>query len=523
MGGDLAPAQVVIAPGLFADRFLVEGPNEAIDLATGHRVWLRLISPAGRPALERWFARCAAIADLSHPHVVALADFGEAGRAGYFEAWGCHPPPFRRWRGRDAATDLALDSAARYLTSHGMSVGGVRWGRVIDRGGRPAVRLDEEPQAWAGDDPPRGLAVFAAAPRHGAEVHGTDLVARLSDVLDAGVAGRPRSLRFSLPRGAEEGAVVHALARCSRLRGYVPLCAAVVTGVARGTACEAWRQAVEGRHVLVLQPAGPAESRRDAAMFFLSLGLSSDRPHVLLNLDSADTGRQPFAQALPVAARPLRLREEAVPYASDLIASTWSPVVLARGGAPDHRVRTFIAAAAAGRHAQAERWLRETEGRCARRQENGGAGEAALLLGRLMLMRGRLTEAQRSLDGARAHFERARLWPRAVATGVFCGLLATDGGRFVEAESALRAAALAAAELRDESTQAFATLALARCLLWQERPDEALDGLRAVSAADSPSAGGEEAQIDEWRRLGTASCARERPYGVVPGEPLANL
>jgi DNA-binding NtrC family response regulator len=57
---------------------------------------------------------------------------------------------------------------------------------------------------------------------------------------------------------------------------------------------------------------------------------------------------------------------------------------------------------------------------------------------------------------------------------VYLGLAWTDDGRLCEAEAVLRAAAMAAEEGGPTHVHEFAQLALARCLVWQHRWDEAL-------------------------------------------------
>ena len=48
-----------------------------------------------------------------------------------------------------------------------------------------------------------------------------------------------------------------------------------------------WRDAIRGRHVLVLQAGRRPVESTDAALYFLELGLASDRPHVLLQVNAA--------------------------------------------------------------------------------------------------------------------------------------------------------------------------------------------------------------------------------------------
>jgi DNA-binding NtrC family response regulator/tetratricopeptide (TPR) repeat protein len=535
VGDDLATLPGVMTPVLFADRFLV-GPSErVVDLGTGEPVWIRRLAFTDHETRDAWLARAAALSALSHPHLVALADFGAAG-SGYFEAWHCPPPPHAPWRDRDAPTASALQSAVALLLAHGIGAGALRWAHVIDHGGRLAYwpggcegrattvregdevsclnRLLESCAGSRDDHVPRSRLNAAAARGTVAATETNELVERLAEVLDAGVCGRPRGVRFALSSAAPRPVTVTALARCARLRGYVPVSARLLRGMlAPGD--DRWRAAIDGRHVLVLQAADDGLSA-ESGMFFLSLGLGNDRPHVLLTLATASARpREPVGRAW----RPVRVREESAPYSSDAVIAPWTPSLVSGMRYRDPRPRALLDAAAGGRHAQVERWLREAEGRCARRRDDAGAGEAALALGRLLLLRGRLPEASRAFGAARGHFEIARLGSRAVCAGVFSGLVLTDGGRFCDAESALRAASVAAASVGDDRARAFAMRGLARCLIWQGRHGEAIECLRAASAPASGNRSSlDDPVAEEWRRLGTAACARERPSGTVARE-----
>lgn len=525
---------------LFADRFLMVADAEAVDLATGRPSWIRPVAFDSRPALDDWLAHCSALLELAHPNLVPLADFGPAGRSGYFEAWACPAPPWPRWRGRDVATAAALESAVGLLLSHALTVGRLRWTHVLDAGGRPGVvplwedgalrgtsleearagRLAQQARSLArlvesclvhpsGPRPVRRCSTVTAAGLR-------ETTAQLAEILDSSVSGHPRAVTFPVARSSDDrDAMARAMARCARLHGYVPLCAALL-GDERRRAPARWRDCIDGRHVLVMT--GEVSTRRDVAALFLRLALTSDRAHVLVRLEP------PGLPAVTTgwAAKPpaLRVCERQVDYAPEDTCSSW------RTGHSDPRLHAgrggaIAMAAARGRHAQVERWLRDTLGRSARRQDDATAGEAGLSLGRLLLMRGQWPEAWRWFDEARSHFERAGLGAGAVRAGALCGLAWTDGGRFRDAEAVLRAAVIAASELGDEPAGAFASLGLGRCLLWQGRIDEAFETLSRVPAAARESVPADEPVLAEWRRLGAAGHARERPAAAAPPHACA--
>ncbi len=562
----------VMEPLLFADRFFVTQPEQAIDLATGDPVWIRRVSLANRRAQDAWLRRCAALSALSHPHLVPLADFGPAGQASCFEAWVCSHPP-SRWKARDPFTAASLTEVAAFLMSRGLAPGRLQWASVIDRSGRLALMPDDETgltlaedrdgdiagersaarlarQArrlealvadCGGPDGHSGPAGLTLRPSYGADPprafgeQAAELTERLIDVLKGGVSGRPRVVRFAIGNGPVRMVLWRMLARTSRLQGYIPVASAVLQGDGlHALAHERWREAVVGRHVLLVHPGTGSHADVDAALFFLSLGLSSDLPHVLLHIEEPSMA---CGSSSPAAwageSRTLRVREESAGYltgspagASLLpVPATVPPPIQAWTPGRSHDARysspvtlAVFDAAASGRHAEAERLLRETMGRSARRHDEPAAGEAALALGRLLLVRGQLTPALRAFDVARQHFEQARLAARAICAAVFMGLGWTDAGRFSEAEAGLRSAAIAANEMSERSTHAFAGLALARCLYWQDRHAEALEWLRPPSSAghtpDEPAVEPVTIASAEWMRLGRATCVRERLCGA---------
>ncbi len=506
---------------VFADRFVVGPSGEAVDLATGEAVWLRRVSPAGRGQADTWLGRCAALSAFWHPNIVPLVDYGAVGRDGFFEAWAC-PRAAKRWKRRDEATAGAIAAAMAFLSSRSLSTGRPARHGVLDLDGRPVllpgdkIGLPIEP-ARDGELRRRGAPVERTL-AHGSLAEISDgltvaCVSRLMDVLDAGVSGRPRTVRLDI-QGREPGRLLPwAFARAARLHGYIPVGSRMLqregedrSGIGR------WRDAVRGRHVLVLQSEGPSIESTDAALYFLDLGLSSDRPHVLLQVNGGSRRTAEHGGAV--------VREPPAAYVSSTSVvpggeRAWpSGAVIARSGFRD-RSAAILEAADAGRHAQAERLLRDALGSSARRHDDGAAGESALALGRLLLVRGQPAEAFRVIERAREHFSRARAADGAVCAAVFAGLAWTDDGRLREAEAALRAARIAAVEISQSLLDQFAGLALARCLYWQRRSEEARDCLGVIQVAsslepDTPAG----ALAPEWARLERATCARERLQGA---------
>ena len=458
-----------MTPRLVADRFLEVRPGEAIDLATGRTACVRTTRFAGRAEEAAWLGRCEALSRLCHPGLVRLADYGALDRRRGFEAWDCRPPLRRPGSG------------------------------TRRRGGVPALVVPDE--------------------------DARELACRLDDVLVGGVSGRPRACRLRLPGGARGAALVHLLARASRLRGYVPISPAFAAWARASVPRRpSWWTALRARHVLVLDVFDEGAHGRDAALLFLSLGLASDRPHVWLRL--AAPAQVPGAGRVESGAGdsgPSGVREEAAAYAAAGAADRGRPLSGTGGDDPGGAApglprlaracgaaaEAIERAASSGRHAQAERLLREWWGRFTRRRDDAAGGETALALGRLLLLRGRAADASRALEDARERFDRARLADEAAGAAVFVGLAWTDQGRFEPAEAAVRAAGIAAARLSIPSLEKFASLALVRCLYWQGRLPEAAECLAGLApelyGAGAPGSLGD-------------LCARERLDGALPDE-----
>jgi DNA-binding NtrC family response regulator len=125
--------------------------------------------------------------------------------------------------------------------------------------------------------------------------------------------------------------------------------------------------------------------------------------------------------------------------------------------------------AATGRHAAAERLLRESLGGLVRRGDHA-AGEAAIALARLLMTRGRLVPALEVLAFAERALERPDTFDVALRVAVLKGHIRTDLGQFDLAERTLRGAWQASGPKADARG---AAAALARCLFWQEKFDDA--------------------------------------------------
>src|SRR5262245_8560911 len=124
-----------------------------------------------------------------------------------------------------------------------------------------------------------------------------------------------------------------------------------------------------------------------------------------------------------------------------------------------------------GRHAAAERLLRDVIGALLRRRALVPAVQALLSLGRLVLERGRATDAERLFDEAAGHAHAGHDEALSLSARIWQAAARTDAGQLTAAESLCRAALVTGALSAAERARAHATLA--RILLWQSRVDEA--------------------------------------------------
>ena len=129
------------------------------------------------------------------------------------------------------------------------------------------------------------------------------------------------------------------------------------------------------------------------------------------------------------------------------------------------------ALAARGRHAAAERELRELAGALARRRASRDAAAVLVRLGRLLSERGRALAAVRAFEAASALADDANDEVQAAEARVWLATSKTDMRQLAEAEALCRAAsrAFAAGDARAH----WAAAVLARVSLWQGRSDEA--------------------------------------------------
>ncbi len=271
------------------------------------------------------------------------------------------------------------------------------------------------------------------------------------DLLDHGCDGEPRWVTLDSTDAQAAARLVRLVTSEAERRGYVPVAAERVPALVR-----ALPQEMRHRTFLLLQTCAAGTSADPSSL--LAVAALNARPHVLVTITVAGP---------PEAAPPL-LREARTIYASD------RPMV--RPISPDSqkylaRADQAFALARTGRHEPAIRMLREAVAALARRRDAEAAARTSVLLGRVLLERGRADDAAMSFSDAVAHLEPLQPADAAVAR-VWIAIGRTDAGQLTEAEGLLRATRLAGL-WPDEAARRWADAALARCLVWQDRCAEA--------------------------------------------------
>jgi DNA-binding NtrC family response regulator/tetratricopeptide (TPR) repeat protein len=472
---------------IIADRFVASGPAW-LDLATGSIVRMHIAQAGAVRDQLIWSARCSLQANLRHPLLNPLVDFGIVDRLRTFEAYEPRGPA----RASGSAAELLLAHAVRFLEAHAVEL--------------PRPVADCALRSVTGGHGTRGRPIGVVLQRRSA----------FEAVMDALVAAEPSgacAITVCGPPGSGLRTLRLLAARAARLQGYAPVAASVIH------THPAFAALLGERHVCVLQDGEDNPLRRAGVGAFLAkLGGESSRRHVLLTFTRGAPARGP---ALPI--EPMGLRAMTTMVFSDSAAgpapaeiveaarraggrpglllahlgaasfeTQVSALAMVRetapaylpgrsAGAPSRRRRTagvLLRAperaselAARGRHASAERILARALRVLAARGERTGAAQCALALGLLAHDRGRTASAIAAFQQARDLDCTGRI-PVQAAIGL--GNTWMDDGRLLDAEAVLRTALLAAGALADTDLSERTAAALAECLWYQGRSAEAL-------------------------------------------------
>src|SRR5688572_22159380 len=278
--------------------------------------------------------------------------------------------------------------------------------------------------------------------------------APLVEVLAHGREGIPRWIVAEVPSVRACSLAVRRAADDARSHGFVPVAADVYLRL-RTLLDDDLRD----RAFLLIARAGVADEAARVAL--IDAATRSPRPHVLLTLRTAATHS-------PHLVREARARYAAQPLKTGLQPTLPEEVVrhLARGA----RAAEFIGA---GRHAAADRLLRDVAAALVRRGALPQAAETYISLGRMLLERGRAADAEAIFNQAAGHAETAGERGLARAGRIWQAAARTDAAQLTAAESLCRAVLLTGGAADEQHACAEATLG--RVLLWQGRIDEAGD------------------------------------------------
>jgi DNA-binding NtrC family response regulator len=270
------------------------------------------------------------------------------------------------------------------------------------------------------------------------------------DLLDHGCDGEPRWIPLQAPDANAAADLVRLITIEAERRGYVPIAAERLPAFVGSLAPDMRHRTLAVFHT------HDAATPADASALALAAA-ASPRPHVLVTVA---VGKRRSDAPL--------VREARTAYApgSQRVAAWSSDAAkyLARAG------QAFVLARK-GRHAPAVRMLREAAAALARRREARAAAAATVLLGRVLLDRGRATDAAAAFAEAAAHLDGVDAGDAAIAR-VWVAVARTDAGQLTEAEGLLRATRLGGS-LPNPAARRWADAALSRCLLCQSRGSEA--------------------------------------------------
>ena len=467
---------------VIADRF-VRATNAWVDLGTGLIVRLRAVALASAPEQLQWDMRCTTIARLRHPMLNRLMDYGSIGQSRFFEAYSCDAP----LRLTTGMADRLMAHATRFLSDNG-------------------IALDKHDMDTLVRPIERGR---SACPRPiGVVLQHRPIYETIVDALDARWPPGPCAITIEGPPGSGVRTLRLIAARAARLHGYAPVDAAMF-------ALFPWlADHLAARHVCLL---ADATSLSDALLgsLLVQLGAHGARRHVLLMFGwrkSADLTKRVPVERMGVAAMTgmVFLDREQGPMPDDVLtavrladgrpgpcierlgAGSYEPIQprlslvheapqsyetgsvppLRTSAVREHRLSTVLrrsldrgeALVQRGRHLSAERVLTRAIRLLGGRGAMEALAEASLRLGFLALQRGHIDRATSAFEGARKASNVA-----AARAAVGLGLAWIEDGRLTEAEAILRTAVIVA----DDPIKLQAACALAKCLCWMGRLDEA--------------------------------------------------
>jgi len=274
----------------------------------------------------------------------------------------------------------------------------------------------------------------------------------LIEVLDHGREGEPRWLMLDGSPSDRPTLIEHA-AVAARDRGFVPVAADVYLRLR-----DLLRHDLEHRALLVIVRPDVSIDMGRAAL--IDAASRSSRPHLLVSW--RDSARQPTSIDRVSEAR----AQYGVADGRRMVPAL--PTEVVRHLARARRAAEFVQS---GRHASADRLLRDVAGALVRRRALVPAAQTMISLGRLVLERGRPVDAERIFEAASTHAREGRNERLSLSARIWQAAARTDAAQLTAAESLCRAVVVTGVDSTADRIRANATLA--RILLWQGRVDEA--------------------------------------------------
>jgi DNA-binding NtrC family response regulator len=471
-----------------ADRFF-RTDESWVDAASGRAVRLRLLPSEGVDELA-WNEECARLANLRHPLLATLLDYGPAGSGSLFEAFEQAAPVHAP--ASSGGAERLFRQVTQFLRANDV-------GMPPDRAAHAMRPVAPGRGGWR-----RALALT---------IQGRRALESIEEALDGLSPAGPVTVNVSGATHAGLRTVLALTARSARLRGFVTVCPSIAARAPHV------RRHLAGRHVCILDDVDEAgRSAAAVSQLIASIATDSARRHVVVRFRRDGLGREAGIVLEPLGLRALvgmvfaqdgdpaepelfaaaraahglpgafvaRLCGGTYPFAqTSMVVHETSPAYAAGAPAPRGPApvggRTLGAALRAparasalarrGRHAAStrvlERAIRVLDGR----GRTAEAARGAILLGWLALDRGATAMARTYFERAQAAGVEAVI---SIEATIASGIAMTDDQRLVEAEAVLRGAGAAAETIHDSSLAAEAAAGLARTLFWQERFDEAV-------------------------------------------------
>ncbi|HXE80651.1 MAG TPA: tetratricopeptide repeat protein, partial [Vicinamibacterales bacterium] len=540
---------------LIAARFAPLAGSFVLDLATGERAYLA-IEAVGEDDGTAWAERCAALCGLWHPSLAECLDFGLLGAGHRFIAHRAS----RLASSREAAAAARYRRAEidTFLQMCGVETRATAVA-VADPSDRvfllPAVDGIREPVRT-----PARSEGFGTPTGFGIRLVGRPVLRTLVEHLTLEAPPGVSVVVVDASIGSGGRTLLRALAREARRHGFVPVSSVMLEWIAGQAepAIDGWSATLARHHLVVLHDGRvrPFSLANAAWGPLLRIGARHPRTRLVVELSSQGGATSGFRLTpltadelvamivLPAAAPRLRARIERAARAArgrpgrfvQSVARLLSrlpgnaakhvgytvheqPAPYGEGQGPLKRsvalhpasssrpatsllltaeIPRALSLASRGRHAAADRLLARICAMAARRECWDDAANVALARAQLRASRGRVDQALPLLLEALQSADRAHAPSRAIVVLTWLGLLRLEDARVEEAESTLRSAAAGACRIGDGLLGVWSAGALADCLWWQGRYEEAQCVLANSGPVPDAAPPDDEGSVPGW-------------------------